>query len=361
MGFKRYFAFLNVSKLLSLNLCNSTFRPYSLSIPMSERSKAKRSKPTSAPSHSSTAILTQDHTLTLTQNLVLTMARKSLLLKQTLATILIVLVVYALISTFLSPANSSSSSKLEATLPFSFANSAAAINEFSRELELSRDNPEKFPGESAPRVKVYVYDLPRRFTHGVVEHHSIARGGRPVDDVTLLKYPGHQHMAEWYLFSDLIRPDSERIGSPVVRVLDPDEADLFYVSFFSSLSLIVNPIRPSGSNQDQARVLYSDEETQEALLEWLEEQEYWKRNNGRDHVIIAQDPNALYKVIDRIKNSILLVSDFGRLRPDQASLVKDVILPYSHRINTFTGDVGVENRKTLLFFMGARYRKEVMR
>ncbi|KAG2684146.1 hypothetical protein I3843_10G062000 [Carya illinoinensis] len=325
---------------------------------MSERSKAKRSKLTSPPPHSSTAFLTQAHTLTLTQNLGFTMARKSLLLKQTLATILFILVVYALISTFLSPANSSSSSKLEATLPFSFANSAAAINEFSRELELSRDNPEKLPGESAPRVKIYLYDLPRRFTNGVIEHHSIARGGRPVDDVTLLKYPGHQHMAEWYLFSDLMRPDSERIGSPVVRVLDPDEADLFYVSFFSSLSLIVNPIRASGSSQDQARVLYSDEETQEALLEWLEEQEYWKRNNGRDHVIIAQDPNALYKVIDRIKNSILLVSDFGRLRPDQASLVKDVILPYSHRINTFTGDVGVGNRKTLLFFMGARYRKE---
>jgi len=55
---------------------------------------------------------------------------------------------------------------------------------------------------------------------------------------------------------------------------------------------------------------------------------------------------------------VLLVSDFGRLRSDQASLIKDVIVPYSHRINTYTGDVGVGNRKTLLFFMGARYRKE---
>ncbi|GLT54387.1 hypothetical protein SLA2020_275890 [Shorea laevis] len=183
----------------------------------------------------------------------------------------------------------------------------------------------------------------------------MARGGRPVDDVTLLKYPGHQHMAEWYLFSDLIRPEPERVGSPVVRVLDPDEADLFYVPYFSSLSLIVNPARPS---PDRARALYSDEENQDALVEWLADQEYWKRNNGRDHVIIAQDPNALYRAIDRIKNSVLLVSDFGRLKTDQASLVKDVIVPYSHRISTYNGDLGVDKRKTTLFFMGARYRKE---
>lgn len=55
---------------------------------------------------------------------------------------------------------------------------------------------------------------------------------------------------------------------------------------------------------------------------------------------------------------MLLVSDFGRLGRDQASLVKDVILPYSHRIRSFGGDVGVESRESLLFFMGNRYRKE---
>lgn len=95
-------------------------------------------------------------------------------------------------------------------------------------------------------------------------------------------------------------------------------------------------------------------------MEWLEEQEYWKRNNGRDHVIVASDPNAMYRVIDRIKNCVLLVSDFGRLRPDQGSLVKDVVVPYSHRIRTYAGDVGVADRNTLLFFMGNRYRKEVL-
>lgn len=192
----------------------------------------------------------------------------------------------------------------------------------------------------------------------MIESYAAARGGEPVADDSLLKYPGNQHSAEWYLFSDLNRPSVERIGSAVTRVMDPEEADLFYVPFFSSLSLVANPIRSAAANVSPDRTAYSDEQTQESLMDWLEEQVYWKRNNGWDHVIICQDPNALYKVIDRVKNGVLLVSDFGRLARTQASLVKDVIMPYSHRINTYKGDAGLENRKSLLFFMGNRYRKE---
>ncbi|XP_028109252.1 probable arabinosyltransferase ARAD1, partial [Camellia sinensis] len=222
-----------------------------------------------------------------------------------------------------------------------------------------------FPGNSFP-VKVYMHDLPRKFTYGVIESFAMARGGLKgsVDDVSVLKYPRHQHSAEWYLFADLNRPD--RTSSPVTRVLDPAEADLFYVPFFSSLSLAVNPIRAANEKIQSLQTMdndgdglgYVDEEMQEGLIEWLEEQGYWKRNNGWDQVIICQDPNALYKVVDRVKNGVLLVSDFGRLEHDQGSLVKDVILPYLHRIKTFDGDVGVESRKSLLFFMGNQYRKE---
>lgn len=205
-----------------------------------------------------------------------------------------------------------------------------------------------------------MYDLPRKFTYGVIESYSLARGGeKKKSDDASLKYPGHQHSAEWYLFDDMNKNSLERVGSAVTRVMDPEEADLFYVPFFSSLSLVANPIRSGNvvaSNVD--RPVYSDEEMQESLIEWLEKQKYWKRNNGWDHVFICQDPNALYKVVDRVKNGVLLVSDFGRLARNQASLAKDVILPYSHRIDTYTGDIGVENRNSLLFFMGNRYRKE---
>lgn len=205
-----------------------------------------------------------------------------------------------------------------------------------------------------------MYDLPRKFTYGVIESYSLARGGeKKKSDDASLKYPGHQHSAEWYLFDDMNKNSLERVGSAVTRVMDPEEADLFYVPFFSSLSLVANPIRSGNvvaANVD--RPAYSDEEMQESLIEWLEKQKYWKRNNGWDHVFICQDPNALYKVVDRVKNGVLLVSDFGRLARNQASLAKDVILPYSHRIDTYTGDIGVENRNSLLFFMGNRYRKE---
>ncbi|KAM1114255.1 hypothetical protein ACFX15_046177 [Malus domestica] len=181
--------------------------------------------------------------------------------------------------------------------------SSAASNSISSDVFATLENQLNLPGKP---IKVYLYDLPKRFTYGVIEHHSLARGGRPDDDVSKLKYPGHQHMGEWYLFQDLLKPESERVGSPVERVLDPEEADLFYVPFFSSLSLIVNPARPASGSE---KPLYSDEENQVALIEWLESQEYWKRNNGLDHVIMALDPNALYKVIDKVKNCVLLVCD----------------------------------------------------
>lgn len=107
-----------------------------------------------------------------------------------------------------------------------------------------------------------MYDLPRKFTYGVIENYALARGGEKQSDDSLLKYPGNQHSAEWYLFSDLNRPSSERVGSAVTRVLDPEEADLFYVPFFSSLSLVANPIRSSNVAVPVERPTYSDEETQ---------------------------------------------------------------------------------------------------
>ncbi|XP_047949934.1 probable arabinosyltransferase ARAD1 isoform X1 [Salvia hispanica] len=241
---------------------------------------------------------------------------------------------------------------------YSFVLHTPPNNRSATSIDAALGNRNALSLHRADQVKIYMYDLPRRFTYGVIESYAAARGGEPVADDALLKYPGNQHSAEWYLFSDMNRPSEERIDSAVTRVMDPEEADLFYVPFFSSLSLVANPVRSAAANATSDKTAYSDEQTQESLMDWLEEQNYWKRNNGWDHVFICQDPNALYKVIDRVKNGVLLVSDFGRLARNQASLVKDVILPYSHRINTFKGDVGLDNRKSLLFFMGNRYRKE---
>ncbi|XP_012065951.1 probable arabinosyltransferase ARAD1 isoform X2 [Jatropha curcas] len=265
------------------------------------------------------------------------MARKSSLLKQTLIlSAFFILAIYALFNTFFNPTTS----------PSSFADHLSGDKFFGFSGKVIENDSKK--------VKIFMYDLPKKFTTGIIEQHAVARGSK---DTSNVKYPGHQHMGEWYLFSDLNRPEEERVGSPVIKVDDPEEADLFYVPVFSSLSLIVNPIRPPGAEPGSVHQ-YSDEEIQVNLVEWLQKQEYWKRNNGRDHVIFAGDPNALYRVIDRVKNAVLLLSDFGRVRPEQGSLVKDVIVPYSHRINTYNGDIGAKDRNTLLFFMGNRYRKD---
>ncbi|KAD7117604.1 hypothetical protein E3N88_04872 [Mikania micrantha] len=65
-------------------------------------------------------------------------------------------------------------------------------------------------------VRIYMYDLPRRFTYGVIDGYEIARGGKGIEDATTLKYPGNQHAAEWHLFLDL--NNTKRSGS-LVRML----------------------------------------------------------------------------------------------------------------------------------------------
>ncbi|XVE94261.1 hypothetical protein REPUB_Repub01dG0266300 [Reevesia pubescens] len=309
----------------------------------------KTRKPTrsASPSSPSVSYSSSPHSPTTQQQqslpLFSNMARKSSLFKHTLiATVFFLLAIYALFTTF-----------FHTPLPPSDSSSSSSDDEISSRENLNFPFKQMDGSDFDKKVKVFMYDLPYEFTYGIIQQHGLARGGSPAADVTTLNYPGHQHMHEWFLFSDLARPESDRLGSPIVKVTDPEEADLFYVPVFSSLSLIVNAGRPPGSGSG-----YSDEKMQEQLVEWLNGQEYWKRNNGWDHVIIAGDPNALYRAVDRVKNAVLLVADFGRLRPDQGSLIKDVIIPYSHRISAYTGDFGVNDRKTLLFFMGNRYRKE---
>ncbi|KAJ0082234.1 hypothetical protein Patl1_12374 [Pistacia atlantica] len=86
------------------------------------------------------------------------------------------------------------------------------------------------------------------------------------------------------------------VRSPIAKVTDPEETDLFFIPVFSLLSLIMNsgdgPVPEGGARQ------CSDNEMQEELVEWLEKQEYWRRNNRLDHVIMAGDPNAMLRVVD---------------------------------------------------------------
>ena len=77
-------------------------------------------------------------------------------------------------------------------------------------------------------------------------------------------------MAEWPLFRDLIQVESKRVGSLVVRVSDQEELNLFYVPFFSSLSLIVKKCQLATDLElDLVRSSYKGKDTHEALVDWL--------------------------------------------------------------------------------------------
>ncbi|CAI5537436.1 unnamed protein product, partial [Closterium sp. Naga37s-1] len=215
------------------------------------------------------------------------------------------------------------------------------------------------------RLRVYVYDLPREFNYGMVELFSRNRDIAIPDGVDPPPYPAHQHSGEWWLLRDLLKPEHERRNSPAVRVADPSDADVFFVPVFSSLSLVVNPLGLVRNYQLRADA-WDDKAMQERLMDWLERQEPWRRSRGRDHVIPAQDPNSLFTVLTRLRRAMLLVSDFGRVAAWQANLMKDVVVPYVHRVSTYSPKDedddrrrGVHgNRTTLLFFMGNRYRKD---
>ncbi|GAQ77844.1 Exostosin family protein [Klebsormidium nitens] len=289
---------------------------------------------------------------------------------------------------------------------------------------LSKDGSVEM-SDSQP-LRVFVYDVPRRFTFGMIETYYQARGLKDSEPDkgggpdTVPAYPAHQHASEWWLFQSLFTQEELRTvasggtsmrrkvleahsnsssgakprparrkslvagtanprkrsayagqhvsSSTAIRVTSPEDADVILVPFFSSLSLIVLPldkVRAQGAGADVAGgadvARYDDEAEQRALMGWVEAQEPWKRSGGRDHVFVSSDPAAMSEVHDRTKNSILLVADFGRLRPDQASLQKDVVIPYVHRVPIYTPqDEGATpaERHLLLFFAGNRFRKE---
>lgn len=98
-------------------------------------------------------------------------------------------------------------------------------------------------GRAACPVKVYVYDFPRKFNFGLLQKETAPDQDLPWgEDEPLPQWPQRsglkkQHNVEYWmlvdLFDDHVGFDGERA---ITRVELPEEADLFYVPFFSSLS-----------------------------------------------------------------------------------------------------------------------------
>uniref|UniRef100_A0A1D1Y8A1 Putative glucuronosyltransferase Os01g0926600 n=2 Tax=Anthurium amnicola TaxID=1678845 RepID=A0A1D1Y8A1_9ARAE len=115
----------------------------------------------------------------------------------------------------------------------------------------------------------------------------------------------------------------------------------------------------------------ADYARQREVVDLIRGSDAWKRSGGRDHVFVLTDPVAMWHVRAEIAPAILLVVDFGgwykrdakasdanslhMVQHTQVSLLKDIIVPYTHllpRISLWED----QHRDTLLYFKGAKHR-----
>ncbi|KAM3359272.1 putative arabinosyltransferase ARAD1 [Capsicum galapagoense] len=258
----------------------------------------------------------------------------------------------------------------------------------------SSPNPQMNLLQTTPpnSIKVYVADLPTSLNYGLLENYwaldSDSRIGSEVDNEIrkkthiggkrskkFLPYPENpiikQYSAEYWILGDLMTPEKLKLGSSFAkRVFSADEADVIFVPFFATLSaemqLIVNKgvfRKKKPGNQDYQR--------QRMVVDFLKQTDAWKRSGGRDHVFVITDPVAMWHVKDEVAPAILLVVDFGgwykldsntanetssdMIHHTQVSLLKDVIVPYTHLLPRLPLSEN-QKRETLIYFKGAKHR-----
>nr|GEX39311.1 probable arabinosyltransferase ARAD1 [Tanacetum cinerariifolium] len=197
-----------------------------------------------------------------------------------------------------------------------------------------------------------MYDLPSRFNFGMMTSSSSLN--LSVNVPTWPEYAGlhQQHSVEYWMMTSLLC--GLNCSEEVVRVVDGDVADVFYVPFFSSLSFNVNGKNMTDPDTEIDRQLQVD------ILKFLRDSSYWQKNSGRDHVIPMHHPNAFRFLREEVNASILIVADFGRYSKSLANLRKDVVAPYKHVVESYVKDDPpnpYKLRKTLLFFRGRTVRK----
>ncbi|CAH9110951.1 unnamed protein product [Cuscuta europaea] len=197
-------------------------------------------------------------------------------------------------------------------------------------------------------IKVYVYDMPKKFTYDLLwlfqntykETGNLTSNGSPVHRLI------EQHSIDYWLWADLIAPESERLLKNVVRVHKQEESDLFYIPFFTTISFFL-------LEKQQCKALYRE------ALKWIMDQPAWKRSEGRDHILPVHHPWSFKSVRKFMKNAIWLLPDMDSTgnwyKPGQVYLEKDLILPYVPNLDLCDANCLSENehkRSTLLFFRG---------
>ncbi|KAK9271490.1 hypothetical protein L1049_001849 [Liquidambar formosana] len=201
---------------------------------------------------------------------------------------------------------------------------------------------------SGSPLRVYVYDMPKKFTYDLLwlfrntyrETSNLTSNGSPVHRLI------EQHSIDYWLWVDLIAPESERLLKNVVRVYRQEDADLFYIPFFTTISFFL-------LEKQQCKALYRE------ALKWVTDQPAWKRSEGRDHILPVHHPWSFKSVRRFMKNAIWLLPDMDSTgnwyKPGQVSVEKDLILPYVPNVDLCDAKCFSESeskRSTLIFFRG---------
>ncbi|KAK6926168.1 Exostosin, GT47 domain [Dillenia turbinata] len=197
-------------------------------------------------------------------------------------------------------------------------------------------------------LRVYVYEMPSKFTYDLLrlfrdtykETSNLTSNGSPVHRLI------EQHSIDYWLWADLIAPELERLLKNVVRVHRQEEADLFYIPFFTTISFFL-------LEKQRCKTLYRD------ALKWVTDQPAWKRSEGRDHILPVHHPWSFKTVRRFMKRAIWLLPDMDSTgnwyKPGQVFLEKDLILPYVANVDLCDASCLLESkskRNTLLFFRG---------
>lgn len=210
-------------------------------------------------------------------------------------------------------------------------------------------------------LRVYMYDLPPEFHFGLM---GWSRSGNQVwpdvrNRTQIPQYPGGlnlQHSMEYWLTLDLLSSNAPDVVRPctVVRVPKPDQADIMFVPFFSSLSY------NRFSKLRGEETVSVNSVLQDRLVEFLEGRDEWKRKKGKDHLIVSHHPNSMLTARTKLGSAMFILADFGRYPVEIANLNKDVIAPYKHIIKTTPASKSYtyEDRPILVYFQGAIYRKD---
>lgn len=205
-------------------------------------------------------------------------------------------------------------------------------------------------------LRVYMYDLPQKFNLGMLRPGG--EGDKPWLDRKVPRWPvgtglRKQHSVEYWMMLYLLASNNTR-QKIAIRVADPNDADVFFVPFFSSLSFNTYGVNMLDPETEKDRLL------QVEIVDFLHNSSWWQQSLGQDHVLVMHHPNALRFVREDLNSSIFIVADFGRFSERVARLRKDVVAPYMHVVNTYINDNltdPFEARNTLLFFRGRVRRK----